>query len=93
MKDESFIGVAMLFGISLAVSVLTHALVRKYLRACFYAACASTFAFSTAAFLHDRPLNPLFPVAIVTGFLITLAVAVVTGIPFKIARWGPPDSD
>ncbi|UCE61530.1 MAG: hypothetical protein JSU63_07225 [Phycisphaerales bacterium] len=84
--SESMIGLLMLLGIALVVSLLCHALIRRPGLAVVTAGCTTTALFNLAAYLHAGFLDPFFPIAVFVAGLYGCIVAWFVGIPFRIHR-------
>ena len=79
-------GLLVLAVVSVGSALLFHALVRSYAKASGLAAVVAAIVFEVAASIHLGHVDPFALVGLVTGGAVALVVALLIGIPFRIAR-------
>lgn len=91
MSDEASIAILALVGLSLACALLAHWRIRRYPAAAAVATIAAPAAFVLIDAFRLGHWPPLAPLAFAMSLLIAAPIALITGLPFHIARRrGPP---
>jgi hypothetical protein len=72
--------------VAVAISVLLHACISRWLLACLVSAVSFSTALVVHAYFLDGYLDPFFMIAGVVGALVGFAIAAIVGIPFLAYR-------
>jgi len=72
--------------VTILLSVACHALIRRFVLAVFIAAMLSSLAWQGICWIELGYLGPFVLFAFAFGFLYALGIAVLSGLPFMIAR-------
>jgi membrane protein DedA with SNARE-associated domain len=72
--------------ISICLATGAHAKIKKYLFASVLSAIASSIVFQIIGYFILGYLDPFFLIALFTGALVSLVIALLTGVPFLIFR-------
>jgi hypothetical protein len=80
------IGFLVLLSLSVLAALIFHWRIRDYTRASCGAALVTTIAFQVVGFVYLGRLDAFFLVALVTGGVLGLTVALIVGLPFLITR-------
>ena len=84
--SESVQGIIIFSIVAVAVSVISHVLIKKISSAILWAATSTALIFQLVMYFLAGYLDPSFPVVLITSFLIAFFIALVIGVPFKIWR-------
>ncbi|MEE9574846.1 MAG: hypothetical protein V3W03_01970 [Gammaproteobacteria bacterium] len=84
--SESVEGIIIFSILVVAVSIISHVLIKKISSAILVAAISTTLVFQLIVFFLAGYLDPSFPVALITNFLLAFLIALIIGVPFKIWR-------
>ena len=84
--DEGTVGLLVLVGCGLIASVISHSLVKRYLLGCLVGAILGDVLFQVAAYVREGHLDPFVAIALITGFVVSFAIALLVGIPFHRVR-------
>lgn len=71
---------------ALAVSIVTHAFIRRFLLACLVSTLVATLLFQVFAYWQLGYLDPFFIIALVTTGICSLVISAVVGLPFALYR-------
>jgi len=80
------IGFLVLLSLSVLAALIFHWRISDYMRASCGAALVTTIAFQVIGFVYLGRLDAFFLVALVTGGVLGLTVALIVGLPFLITR-------
>ena len=87
MNDPLAIQGIIIFSIlAIALSVLSHALIKRISLAILIAAITTAITFQIIVYFLAGYLDPFFPIALLTTFALAFLIALLIGIPFKIWR-------
>jgi len=67
-------------------SIVSHLLLKSYISAALLASLVAAICFQVFAYIAQGYLDPLFIVAFIVSWLISLVSALVIGIPFLLER-------
>ena len=84
--SESVEGIIIFSIVAVAVSIISHVLIKKISSAILMAAISTALVFQLIVFFLAGYLDPSFPVALITTFLLAFLIALIIGVPFKIWR-------
>ncbi len=84
--SESVEGIIIFSIVAVAVSIISHVLIKKISSAILMAAISTALVFQLIVFFLAGYLDPTFPVALITTFLLAFLIALIIGVPFKIWR-------
>jgi predicted neutral ceramidase superfamily lipid hydrolase len=84
--SESVEGIIVFSILAVAVSIISHVLIKKISSAILVAAISTALVFQLIVFFLAGYLDPSFPVALITTFLLAFLIALIIGVPFKIWR-------
>ena len=84
--SESIEGIIIFSILAVAVSIMSHVLIKKISSAILLAAISTALIFQLVVYFLAGYLEPSFPVALITTFLIAFLIALIIGVPFKIWR-------
>ena len=84
--SESIEGIIIFSIVAVAVSIMSHVLIKKISSAILLAAISTALIFQFVVYLLAGYLDPSFPAALITTFLIAFLIALIIGVPFKIWR-------
>ena len=84
--SESIEGIIIFSIVAVAVSIISHALIKKISSAILLAAISTALIFQLVVYFLAGYLDPSFPVALITTFLMAFLIALIIGVPFKIWR-------
>ena len=84
--SESVEGIIIFSILAVAVSIISHVLIKKISSAILVAAISTALVFQLIVFFLAGYLDPSFPVALITTFLLAFLIALIIGVPFKIWR-------
>ena len=76
----------LLFMTWIALSAGCHVSIRQYFPASFLAACASVAVLQLVNYMELGHLDPFWHISSITGFLLAGIIALLVGLPFRIAR-------
>jgi hypothetical protein len=72
--------------VNLAVAVAAHALVKSYPVAVFLGGGLTSVVWQFIAHIQLGYLDPFFPIALVVGWMISMPISILTGVPFLMKR-------
>ena len=84
--SESIEGIIIFFIVAVAVSIISHVLIKKISSAILWAAISTVLIFQLVMYFLAGYLDPSFPVVLITTFLIAFLIALIIGVPFNIWR-------
>lgn len=84
--SESIEGIIIFSIVAVAVSIISHVLIKKISSAVLLAAISTALIFQLVVYFLAGYLDPSFPVALITTFLMAFLIALIIGVPFKIWR-------
>ena len=84
--SEPVEGAIIFFILAVAVSTISHVLIKKISSAILWAAISTAMIFQFIVYFLAGFLDPSFPVALISSFLIAFFIALIIGVPFKIWR-------
>ena len=84
--SESIEGIIIFSIVAVAVSIIAHVFIKKISSAILLAAFSTALIFQLGMYFLAGYLEPIFPVALITTFLIAFLIALIIGVPFKIWR-------
>jgi hypothetical protein len=72
--------------LAIALSVLSHTLIKRISLAILIAAITTAITFQIIVYFLAGYIDPFFPIALLTTFVLAFLIALVVSIPFKIWR-------
>lgn len=84
--DEGFVGFLVFLSISVAVSLVTHVVIRRYWLASVVSAVIASVSFAVAVFLHQGSTDPLMAIAFLGAWVYALLISFVVGWVFGLIR-------
>ena len=80
------IGLAVLIGMSVVISLIAHVLDRQMGRATLVSTVVSIVAFEVWAFYRDGYIDPFFLIGLVIGTFIAAVISALIGWVFMVVR-------
>ena len=84
--NEGTQGIIVLALTAVAVSVLMHTFIRRFLVACLASTVIATFLFQVFAYWKLGYLDPFFLVALITSGIFSLVISAIVGSAFALYR-------
>ena len=84
--DEGTQGIVVLVLTALAVSIVTHVFIRRFLLACLVSTLIAPLLFQVFAYWQLGYLDQFFLIALITTGICSLVISAVVGLPFALCR-------
>ena len=88
--DQGLLGMIVLIGLSVGSALIYHIKLNRLWVASLLAALTASVIFQIIGYLVLGYLDPFFMIALVTGGIVSLVVAVLVGLAIKYFRKGQP---
>ena len=84
--DQGLVGMMVLCGVSVMTALIFHSKLKRFWAASVFAALTASIIFQVIGYLVLGYLHPFFMIALVTGGLVALIIAVLVGLSIRYFR-------